>query len=72
MNSALAILESSIDLARKLHIECVAEGVETDEDWKLVEDLGCDIVQGYYTAKPMSPADFIPWAKEYGLRRNQN
>ncbi len=66
-----AILESSIDLARKLSIECVAEGVETDEDWQLVEKLGCDIVQGYYTAKPMAPADFIPWAKEYGMRRNK-
>jgi EAL domain-containing protein (putative c-di-GMP-specific phosphodiesterase class I)/FixJ family two-component response regulator len=64
-----AILESSIDLARKLSIQCVAEGVETDEDWQLVEELGCDIVQGYYTARPMAPADFISWAKEYGLSR---
>lgn len=64
-----AILDSSIDLAQKLSIECVAEGVETDEDWNLVEELGCDTVQGYYTARPMAPADFITWAKEYGLRR---
>jgi len=34
-------------------MEIVAEGAETREDWDLVEELGCDYVQGYYTAKPM-------------------
>ena len=51
--SALAILETSIDLARKLNMQIVAEGAETREDWDLVESLGCDYVQGYYCAKPM-------------------
>lgn len=52
-SSARAILESSIVLAKKLKMEIVAEGAETREDWDLVEELGCDYVQGYYTAKPM-------------------
>ncbi len=55
-SSARAILESSIDLAKKLKMETVAEGGETKEDWNLVEQLGCDYMQGYYVAKPM-PSD---------------
>lgn len=57
--SSLAILETSIDLALKLGMEIVAEGAETREDWDLVERLGCDCVQGFYCARPMSNEDLI-------------
>lgn len=48
-----SILEESINLARRLNMAVIAEGVETREDWDLVADLGCDYVQGYYCGKPM-------------------
>jgi len=51
--SGCAILESSVELAKKLNMETVVEGVETRKEWELVELLGCDYVQGYYCAKPM-------------------
>lgn len=57
--SALAILETSINLAVKLGMNIVAEGAETREDWDLVERLGCDCVQGFYCARPMSNEDLI-------------
>ena len=60
--SSRAILESSVDLARKFKMSIVAEGVESREDWDLVKELGCDYVQGYYCAKPMPNSalvDFI-------------
>jgi EAL domain-containing protein (putative c-di-GMP-specific phosphodiesterase class I)/AmiR/NasT family two-component response regulator len=60
--SARAILESTIELAKKLQLQTVAEGVETNEDWKLVEELGCDYAQGYYFAMPMSVNKFKAWA----------
>lgn len=60
-----AILESSISLAKRLNIRCVAEGVETQADWDQVASLGCDIVQGYFIAKPMPSEAFIPWVREY-------
>ncbi len=60
-----AILESSIALAKKLQIKSVAEGVETENDLELVKTLGCDYMQGYYIAKPMSPADFDVWVKQF-------
>ncbi len=56
-SSARAILETSVDLARRLDMQTVAEGGETPDDWKLVESLGVDYFQGYYCAKPMAAAD---------------
>ena len=46
--AARTILESSIDLARRLNIRSVAEGIETEEDLSLWRRLGVDLAQGYY------------------------
>jgi EAL domain-containing protein (putative c-di-GMP-specific phosphodiesterase class I)/ActR/RegA family two-component response regulator len=59
--AARDILESSVDLAKKLHMMVVAEGVETRADWDLVGALGCDLAQGYFIAKPMPGADLPAW-----------
>ena len=37
----------------------VAEGVETKEDWQLMESLGCNLIQGFYCSKALSPDDFL-------------
>ena len=50
-SSARAILESSVLLAKKLDMKVVAEGVEDQEDWDLVAELGCDQVQGYFVSR---------------------
>ena len=59
------ILESSIDMASKLGLKTVAEGIETRSDWNLLKELGCTIAQGYYIAKPMSADDFLDWVPEW-------
>lgn len=56
--SACAILESSVELAKKLKMNIVAEGVETQEDWDLIESPGCDQIQGCFIVKPM-PAEAL-------------
>ena len=43
----LAMIETSLDLARKLGLKVVAEGIETLEEWQLLAQLGCDFAQGY-------------------------
>jgi EAL domain-containing protein (putative c-di-GMP-specific phosphodiesterase class I) len=61
--AARAILESSIDLAKKLGLVTVAEGVEQPDDYMLLKKLGCDLVQGWLFA-PAMPADkLLPWIK---------
>jgi EAL domain-containing protein (putative c-di-GMP-specific phosphodiesterase class I)/AmiR/NasT family two-component response regulator len=48
-----AVIEASLDLARKLQLDVVAEGVETIEDWQMLAELGCGMAQGYLIAKPV-------------------
>ncbi len=59
------VVESTIALAKKLGLETVAEGVETQTEWQLLKDAGCDACQGYYTGKPMAEAEFMNWAKQH-------
>ena len=49
-------MELIIDIARYLKEPVVAEGVETANQLKLLKNVGCDQVQGYYFSKPL-PAD---------------
>jgi EAL domain-containing protein (putative c-di-GMP-specific phosphodiesterase class I) len=59
------ILESSLDLARKLKLKSVAEGVEREEDWELLRELGCDTAQGYLVARPMPEEQLWPWYEQW-------
>ena len=52
-----AVVEASLDLARKLQLETVAEGVETVEDWQMLAELGCGIAQGYLVGAPVAAED---------------
>jgi len=57
------ILASTVDLAKKLKLITVAEGVETLEDYKILIELGVDQVQGFYFSKPLFPNDLLVWIK---------
>ncbi|NUU00407.1 EAL domain-containing response regulator [Herbaspirillum robiniae] len=62
------ILQSALDMAQRLELVTVAEGIETMEDWRLLQDFGCNIGQGYLIAKPM-PANELPlWLKGHHRR----
>ncbi|MGN0160430.1 MAG: putative bifunctional diguanylate cyclase/phosphodiesterase [Lachnospiraceae bacterium] len=52
------ILKSIVDLSKELHMKTVAEGVETEEQFEFLKNVGCDIYQGYYFSKPMSTEAF--------------
>ena len=49
------IVDSIIGMAHTLNIMVVAEGVETEEQLKILKDKGCDLVQGYFFSKPLMP-----------------
>jgi diguanylate cyclase (GGDEF)-like protein len=57
-DTAAAIVRSTIDLARNLGLQVVAEGVETEAHWTQLEALGCDYAQGFLVGRP-APADLI-------------
>ncbi|WP_137936031.1 EAL domain-containing protein [Chitinivorax sp. B] len=59
-----SLLRSIIQLGRSLGLHIVAEGVEDTEEWLLLKDLGCDLVQGYIVSKPREVNEFAAWLKQ--------
>lgn len=62
---AQKVVESMVSLAYNLNMPVVAEGVETEEDVLTLQKLGCDIIQGYFYAKPMPIDDFEKYIEVY-------
>ncbi len=56
-----AIVESSLELARKLDLVTTAEGVESKDDWDYLQGQGCDFCQGFYSGRPMPGPDLADW-----------
>jgi diguanylate cyclase (GGDEF)-like protein len=66
--SSLAITDAIITMAHSLHLEVVAEGVETEGQLTLLASRNCDIMQGYFFSKPLPPADIEQLLREkHGL-----
>ena len=63
--SAKVILASNLEMARKLKIVAVAEGVETRENWDMLAELKCDVAQGYYIAQPMPGSAYLQWVEDW-------
>ena len=62
------LVASIIEIGRSLGIGIVAEGVETMTHAEILRELGCQTLQGYAFARPMSSADLMTFAKEWQLR----
>lgn len=71
-NKAKQIIKSVIDMANRLNISTVAEGVENEEQLKFLQDAGCDLIQGYLFGKPMPYEEFEKLFKENAKRNNDN
>ena len=56
--SGRKILSNIIKLARELGFNLVAEGVETEEEFKFLKSKGCNVIQGYYYSKPLPFEEF--------------
>ena len=52
------ILEVVIEVAKRLHISTVAEGIETEAHVQLMREMHCDYGQGYYYSRPISAEEF--------------
>ena len=52
------LCEAIIVMAKKLGIEVVAEGIETNEQLNILKNMGCEYGQGYYFSKPVKKAQF--------------
>jgi len=54
----LALVTAAINMAKSLSLEIIGEGVETEEQFQILIDQGCDYVQGYLFSRPVPPKEF--------------
>jgi diguanylate cyclase (GGDEF)-like protein/PAS domain S-box-containing protein len=66
---SLAIIRAVVAMADSLEMSTTAEGVETVEEAKLVTDLGCKKIQGYYFGRPMEAADALALFDKKGAKK---
>jgi EAL domain-containing protein (putative c-di-GMP-specific phosphodiesterase class I)/DNA-binding NarL/FixJ family response regulator len=59
------VVKSSIDMAHRLHVKSVAEGVESQQDWDMLQSMGCDTAQGYFISKPLAKSAFADFMLNY-------
>ena len=60
-----AIVRAVLVLAQHMNLTIVAEGVEDQETLDKLSELGCDIAQGFYFAKPMPLEEYIKWRQDH-------
>jgi EAL domain-containing protein (putative c-di-GMP-specific phosphodiesterase class I) len=63
------IVRSILDLAHSLGMEVVAEGVETSEIRETLEEMGCDLIQGYHVCRPVDADGYADWLSHEYVER---
>ncbi len=64
----LAIVQTIVELGRCLGLETIAEGVETEQQWELLNDMDCDKAQGFLFSRAVPPGEFPRLFRELGLQ----
>ena len=65
----MILVQSIVEMAHSSGRRVVAEGVEDDEIMKLLAQLGCDFVQGYFISRPVREEDFLQLMRPEMLKR---
>ena len=60
----LRVVQLIVEMAKSIGTLVVAEGVETEVQYQLLKQAGCDCVQGYFFSKPLPAADFEAFVDE--------
>ena len=63
--NTVRVVQAIVALGKAMNLKVVAEGVETDQQFAIVRRLGCDLVQGFFIAKPMAADRFMTWRRGY-------
>jgi len=59
----VAIVRSAIDLARNMGLDVTAEGIEDESAYEALRELGCNLGQGYFISKPLTPEALVDWLR---------
>jgi EAL domain-containing protein (putative c-di-GMP-specific phosphodiesterase class I) len=64
-SDSFAIVGAIVDLGHRLHRHVVAEGVEDEQTWRRLQELGCDSAQGYWLSRPLPAESFERWLQDW-------
>ena len=67
----LVMVEKIIEMGHELEMEVIAEGVETEEQFKILREKGCDGVQGYLFSRALPPVEIIRWLETHRAHQVQ-
>lgn len=65
----LVMVEKIIEMGHELEMEVTAEGVETEEQFKMLRERGCDGVQGYFFSRALPPDEVLRWLDTYRAQK---
>ncbi len=57
------ILRATMNMIHDMKLKIVSEGVETEEQFEALKELGIDYIQGYYFSKPLEAQAFLDYIK---------
>jgi EAL domain-containing protein (putative c-di-GMP-specific phosphodiesterase class I) len=61
----VALLDALLQVARALDINVIAEGVETRQQWELLQRQRCDFAQGYFISEPLPLNELLKFLKDW-------
>ena len=62
--SDISLVQSILSISKGLQLKTIAEGVETVEQLRFLENIGCDYIQGYYFSKPLNEEDYVTYLQK--------
>jgi EAL domain-containing protein (putative c-di-GMP-specific phosphodiesterase class I) len=65
----LVMVEKIIEMGHELDMEVIAEGVETEDQFRLLREKGCDGVQGYFFSRALPPVEILRWLDTYRAQK---
>ncbi|MDX1634144.1 MAG: EAL domain-containing protein [Marinobacter sp.] len=65
------IVQSTIDMAHRLGLSVVAEGIENEASWRLLQHWGCNLAQGFFLARPLPAAGLLEWQRAFRQRTSE-
>lgn len=71
-NGDCSIVRATISLGHDLGLQAVAEGVEDQKVWEMLQQLGCDVAQGYYLCRPLPAEECTAWLEQWRVHYPQD
>ncbi len=69
---AESIVKAIITMGHALNLKTIAEGIESEEQWTILQSMECTVAQGFYCSKPLAAPEFEKLFEEHVCHRNRN